>query len=330
MRKIFLTALWCCALSAAFTGTAFAQELIVGGQAVGIQISLDGVMVAGVAAVQTADGEQSPAADAGIKEGDFIKAVGGREIESASEFIEAVGELEGQCADVTVLRDDAQIHIPVQPVKSEDARWLMGIWLRDSISGIGTITFCDPETGTFGALGHSVSDGETGCKMPIRDGCITDAEIVSVVPGASGTPGELNGCADMNIVKGSIDHNTENGIYGKAFVRLGSRVLETGDIMPGKASIVCTVRGRGEQEYCVDINRVYRDADGTHVMLTVTDQELLSCTGGIVQGMSGSPILQNGKIVGAVTHVFVNQPEKGYGISIQDMLKAAEAEDMAA
>lgn len=303
MRKIMRTALWCCALSAVFTSTAFAQELIVGGQAVGIQISLDGVMVAGVAAVQTADGEQSPASDAGIKEGDFIMAVGERDIESAAEFIEAVGELDGRCADVIIMRDDNTIHIPVQPVLSADGRWLMGIWLRDSISGIGTVTFCDPETGIFGALGHSVSDGETGCRMPIRDGCITDAEIVSVVPGTCGTPGELNGCADVNAVKGSIEHNTENGIYGKAYVRLGSRVLETGEITPGKASIVCTVRGRGEKEYAVDINRVYRDADGTHVMLTVTDQELLACTGGIVQGMSGSPILQNDRIVGAVTHV---------------------------
>lgn len=330
MRKIILTALCCCALSSVFASTAFAQELIVGGQAVGIQISLDGVMVAGVAAVQTPDGERSPAADAGIKEGDFITAVGGREVESAAAFIEAVGALGGECADVTVLRGDDAVHIPVQPVKSADGRWLMGIWLRDSISGIGTVTFCDPETGTFGALGHSVSDGEAGCRMPIREGSITDAEIVSVVPGASGTPGELNGCADMNTVKGSIEHNTENGIYGKALVRLGSRVLETGDIMPGKASIVCTVKGRCEQEYSVDINRVYRDADGTHVMLTVTDRELLACTGGIVQGMSGSPIIQNEKIVGAVTHVFVNQPQKGYGISIQDMLCAAEAEELAA
>ena len=165
MRKIILTALCCCALSSVFASTAFAQELIVGGQAVGIQISLDGVMVAGVAAVQTPDGERSPAADAGIKEGDFITAVGGREVESAAAFIEAVGALGGECADVTVLRGDDTVHISVQPVKSADGRWLMGIWLRDSISGIGTVTFCDPETGTFGALGHSVSDGEAGCRI---------------------------------------------------------------------------------------------------------------------------------------------------------------------
>ena len=164
----------------------------------------------------------------------------------------------------------------------------------------------------------------------MREGVITGAEIVSVVPGTSGTPGELNGCTDSAAVEGSIEQNTENGIYGRAFVRLGSRVMETGELCTGKASIVSTVTGKGQKEYSVDINRVYRDSEGTHAMLTVTDPELLHCTGGIVQGMSGSPILQNGKLVGAVTHVFVNDPARGYGIGIQDMLDTADILDTAA
>lgn len=306
MKNLTKTGLFCLMLSALFGTSAFAQELIVGGQAVGIQIALDGVMVAGVAAVDTAEGAFSPAADAGVQEGDLITAVDGKAVGSAADFISLVGASGGESATVSITRGDRQMEIPVRPVRAKDNCWRMGIWLRDSISGIGTVTFCDPETGTFGALGHSVSDREGGSGVPMKDGCITNAEIVSVVRGSSGTPGELNGCADVNTVRGSIDSNTENGIYGTAFLRLGSRVLETGSIATGKASIICTVAGSAEKEYSVDINRVYRDADGTHAMLTVTDAALLACTGGIVQGMSGSPILQNGRIVGAVTHVFVS------------------------
>ena len=329
MRKNFLTALCCMVLLPGLTATAFAQELIVGGQPVGIQMEIDGVVVAGLGPVETEKGNVTPAEAAGIKEGDLITAVGGREIGSAAEFIEAVSCSGGEETEVTVERGGKSMSFSVRPAQAKDGRYLMGIWLRDSISGIGTLTFLDPETGTYGALGHSVSDGEGG-SLPIREGFIIDAEIVSVVPGASGTPGELNGSANAQNVKGSIEQNTQNGIYGTAFVRLGSRVLETGTVIPGKASIVSTVNGSGEKEFSVDVNRVYRDADGTHIMLTVTDAELLETTGGIVQGMSGSPILQNGKLVGAVTHVFVNQPERGCGIGIQDMLKAAELGELTA
>ena len=181
----------------------------------------------------------------------------------------------------------------------------------------------DPDSGVFGALGHSVSDSDTGLTIPVREGSITDAQIVSVNPGVSGSPGELNGCADLGKVLGSIEMNTAQGIFGQAYVSMDGRMMETGSIAVGTASIVSTINGRDSREYAIEINRIYREADGTHAMLSVTDPELIQKTGGIVQGMSGSPIIQNGKLVGAVTHVFVSDPTKGYAVSIQDMLRAA-------
>ena len=323
MKKAVITTLFGLFLAAALPTAAFAQELVVGGQVVGIKISTEGVMVAGVADVETADGNCSPAADAGLKEGDFITEADGQKILSATELIDAVGRKSGEAVALTVSRGDKRLSMMVKPALSKDGQWRLGMWLRDGITGIGTVTFCDPTTGVYGALGHSISDSDTGVQIPMNEGSITDAEIVSVTKGAAGTPGELNGCADMNKVLGNVEENTGHGIYGRAYVSMGDRVVETGQICTGKASIVSTVNGREAREYQVEITRVYKDADGEHVMLTVTDEQLRAQTGGIVQGMSGSPILQNGKLVGALTHVFVNDPTRGYGISIQDMLDDA-------
>ena len=183
---------------------------------------------------------------------------------------------------------------------------MLGLLLRDGLSGIGTLTFRDPDSGIFGALGHSINDAATGLAVPVREGSITDAQIVSVTPGAAGAPGELDGCADLGRVLGEITRNSEVGIFGLSSESFGGRCLETGELTAGPASIVSTVSGHETREYAVEINRVYREAGGTHAMLSVTDAELLARTGGIVQGMSGSPILQNGRLVGAVTHVSVS------------------------
>ena len=323
MKKAVITALFSLFLAAAFPTAAYAQELVVGGQVVGIQISTAGVMVAGVAEVETADGSCSPAAEAGIKEGDFITELDGQKVLSAKELIEGVGAKGGQSVALTVVRGEQNLCLNIQPARSAENQWMLGMWLRDGVSGIGTVTFCDPTTGIYGALGHSISDFDTGILVPLGEGSITDAEVVSITKGASGTPGELNGCADVSRVLGNVLGNTAHGIYGRAYSPLGGQLIETGEICTGKASILSTINGREAREYQVEITRVYRDTDGQHVMLTVTDPELRDQTGGIVQGMSGSPILQSGKLVGAVTHVFINDPCRGYGISIQDMLDDA-------
>lgn len=330
MRKTVITALFSLAVAAALTTAAWAQELVVGGQAVGIQVGTKGVLIAGLTQVETANGSKSPAQDAGLKKGDLIVEMGGESIAKASELIDRVTELDGRPAELTVQREKKTLRVTVQPVESAEGQWMMGMWLRDGVSGIGTLTFCDPATGIYGALGHSISDADTGLEMPLDEGSITDAEIVSITKGLPGAPGELNGCADMGRVLGSIDGNTAHGIYGRMYMALGTRRLETGNITTGPATIVSTVSGRQPEEYDVEINRIYRDAGGEHVMLTVVDSELCARTGGIVQGMSGSPILQGGRLVGAVTHVFVNDPTRGYGVSIQDMLASAGVKDKAA
>ena len=324
MRKTVITALFSLAVAAALTTAAWAQELVVGGQAVGIQVGTKGVLIAGLTQVETANGSKSPAQDAGLKKGDLIVEMGGESIAKASELIDRVAELDGRPAELTVQREKKTLRVTVQPVESAEGQWMMGMWLRDGVSGIGTLTFCDPATGIYGALGHSISDADTGLEMPLDEGSITDAEIVSITKGLPGAPGELNGCADMGRVLGSIDGNTAHGIYGRMYTALGTRRLETGNITTGPATIVSTVSGRQPEEYDVEINRIYRDAGGEHVMLTVVDSELCARTGGIVQGMSGSPIIQNGRLVGAVTHVFVNDPTSGYGVSIEDMLRVAQ------
>lgn len=284
----------------------FAQELIVGGEAVGIMVNTKGVLVAGLTEVKTEDGVCKPAESAGILPGDVITAINGQPLKKASQLIEAASALNGAPAQLTIQREGMTIMLSVQPMRSVSGQWMMGMWLRDSISGVGTVTFCDPESGIYGALGHSINDAESGAEIAIDSGVINAAEIAGVVKGAPGTPGELNGCADAGRVLGSIEGNTEHGIYGKAAAPLGKLTLETGLITTGAASILCTVSGSETDEYSVEINRIYKDAGGEHVMLTVTDPELIARTGGIVQGMSGSPIIQNGRLVGAVTHVCVS------------------------
>lgn len=330
LKKLVITLAICPALAAALSTAAFAQELLLGGQAVGIQISTRGVLVAGLTEITTADGARCPAGDAGICAGDLIVGIDGQDLDCAQDFVNAVGELDGQPVTMTIERGSITGSYTVQPVQSNEGQWMLGMWLRDGISGIGTLTFIDPGSGIYGALGHSISDSGTELLVPLRDGSITDAEIVSVVPGSSGNPGELNGCADAGKTLGSVELNTELGIYGHVFTQIAKVTVETGEMHTGAATIISTISGREAKEYDAEINRIYNEAGGQRMMLTVTDPELCSATGGIVQGMSGSPVMQDGKLVGAVTHVFVSDPSKGFGIGIYDMLEAAGIKEQAA
>ena len=306
MKKIMGTGLWALLLTSLLTVPAWAQELIVGGQAVGIQISPEGVLVAGVSEVQTPDGAVSPAAEAGIQAGDLITAVDGRPVADAPALMDAVAAAGEEDLALSVRRGGQELTLHVTPAQSAEERPMLGILLRDALSGIGTLTFCDPESGRFGALGHSVNDGGTGLPIPLHSGSISDAQIVSVQPGTPGKPGELGGVSDLGSMLGEIESNTDAGIFGSLYECLDGQRLEIGSITAGPATIVSTVAGRERRSYAVEVNRVYRDAGGTHAMLSVTDAALLQRTGGIVQGMSGSPILQNGRLVGAVTHVSVS------------------------
>ena len=329
MKKSFIMGVWTLLLITVLTVPAFAEELIVGGQAVGVQISTDGVLVAGLCTVDTGTGELSPAENAGIQQGDLIVSINGSAVPDAAAVVEAVENSSGDLA-LELIRGGSHLNVTVEPACSSDGERMLGLWLRDGLSGIGTLTFCDPESGTFGALGHSINDASSGLAVPVREGSITDAQIVSVVPGSAGSPGELNGCADPGNILGTVEVNTDEGIFGSFTATLDGRRIETGIMTAGPASVVSTINGREAREYAVEINRIYRETDSTHAMFSVTDAELLSKTGGIVQGMSGSPIIQNGRLVGAVTHVFVSDPSRGYAVSIQDMLRSAGISDLAA
>lgn len=323
MKKLIITAFTGFFLCAFFPTAAWAQELMVGGEAVGIQIRTEGVLVAELAQVDTAEGGICPAREAGIQKGDFIIEIDGQPLSSAAELVEKVSEKCGECVELTILREEDRFCRELSPVQSAENQWMLGMWLRDGVSGVGTITYVDPETGSYGALGHPVSDADSGIVLPLNEGSISEAEIVSVKRGSAGCPGELNGCADVYKVLGTVEKNTVYGIFGQMNGIFGGRILETGEATVGAAGIVSTVQGRESEEYSVEISRVCRDPGKSHMVITVTDPELLGLTGGIVQGMSGSPIIQNGKLVGAVTHVLVNDPTKGYGIFIDQMLDAA-------
>lgn len=320
----FLAAMLILAMSAA----AMAQELIPGGKALGIKLTTDGVMVAEVTGVETDNGTLSPAEDAGIQKGDIITRIGSQKISTADDFISAAGALNGEKISVTVERAGKARQFNVQPVMSLDGTWKLGLMLRDGISGVGTLTFYDPETGIYGALGHSISDSDTGSTLPLGEGSIYDAEVTGITPGKTGAPGALDGSTDEAALLGDIQINCGCGIFGAA--EFDGTPIETGDIKTGKAAIYCTLSGDTVSEYQIEVRRVYENNGMRTVLLTVTDPALIEQTGGIVQGMSGSPIIQEGKLVGAVTHVFVNDPTSGYGISIQDMLEQEAHCDKAA
>ena len=305
-----------------------AAELVPVGDTVGIEIKMDGVLVVETGEVETADGKLSPARSAGIRPGDVIVSVNGRAVKTAAEFLSAAENLDGNPVEILAKREAKEIKFSVSPAPASRGGWQLGLWLRDGASGIGTVSFYDPKSGIYGALGHGINDLKSGELMPIDAGSILNAQVTEVVPGREGSPGELRGSIDKTDLLGSIAQNSICGIFGKAnpgcFEGSPLPVASPGEVLLGEASILSNVVGDETREYSVEICRIYRGSDDVrNLMICVTDPELLSITGGIVQGMSGSPIIQNGKLVGAVTHVLVNDPTRGYGIFIENMLDAA-------
>lgn len=318
------------ALSPAALAAEDGRELIPMGCTVGIQINMGGIIVVGLTTVGEKN-EESPAGRAGIMPGDLIVRLGANEVTKSDEFLKAMTQLDGSDVSVTILRGDKKIQYTVTPVKGDDGAYKLGLWLRDGVAGIGTVTFVDPETGAYGALGHGINDMDSGAIIPVGDGNILDASIVSVKKGEVGSPGEICGCYDSENHRGKILINSECGIFGimdEGSIDSSKTALpaaEEAEINLGKATILANVSGEEICEYEIEVTRVYRNAEsGKSMMISVTDPRLIEETGGIVQGMSGSPIIQNGKIIGAVTHVLVNDPTRGYGISIQDMLEVSD------
>lgn len=302
-----------------------ARQLVPVGRTVGIEAATEGLLVVSLSEVETAEGKRSPAAECGIQPGDIIVRLGGCEVGTSAEFAQAAAGLDGSPVAVQLLRGEQLIQYTLTPALSaEENCWRLGLWLRDGIAGIGTVTFYDPETGLFGALGHSINDADTGVLLPLGEGYITPATVSDVLRGEKGRAGELHGAFDENSRLGSLERNTPEGIFGTVtggFEGTPLPAAEDAEIENGPATILANVAGSEVREYAVEISRAQ---SGGRLLVTVTDPALLEATGGIVQGMSGSPIIQNGKLVGAVTHVLISDPTRGYGITISSMLRAAE------
>ena len=297
-----------------------AMELIAGGQVIGLQLSDGSVYVAGV------DEEVAKQTGAGAMEaGDRLLSIDGKAVTSAEDVRKAM-ERSGGTVQIRFRRGSGERTVLLKPQITPDGPKL-GLYLRQGITGIGTVTYYDPETGAFGTLGHGVNDSK-GKLLTLTGGNAYTARVLSVRKGLSGEPGQLMGTIASQVPIGSLSKNTARGVFGAAsqpFEGQRMEVAEADRIKTGAAVIRSTVNGQAVREYSVEILKIYpkNKLSGRNLLLRVTDPALLELTGGIVQGMSGSPIIQDGKLIGAVTHVLVNDPTTGYGIFIENMLDAA-------
>ena len=293
------------------------EELIPVGRVVGLELLGGTVTVAGF-------DESSRGREAGLKEGDRILSVDGVTVTAAAHVREALAHSKGSVS-VTVQRGREEKTIRVSPEITADGPRL-GVYLKEGVTGIGTVTYFDPSTGNFAALGHGVNSPD-GKLLKLTGGRVYDARVVSVRRGASGDPGQLMGAVSGDGPTGVLRKNTPQGVFGTGTQWQGEAipVAQTKEIKTGKATIRSTISGQTVREYSVEIVKIYSDnrPDGRNMLIKITDPALLEATGGIVQGMSGSPLVQDGKLIGAVTHVLVNDPTMGYGIFIENMLEAA-------
>lgn len=300
---------------------------------IGIYVKTKGVLVVGIGEFEGENGQKYSPARYIFKTGDYILEINDQEINTKKELINIINHSDGQEMVFKVQRKDAVIEVKAKPEQNKNGEYKMGIWVRDNAQGVGTMTYID-ENGSFGALGHGINDIDTSTLMSLSKGTLYHTEIIGITRGGVGAPGELTGFIeydDENIM-GDITANTTRGIFGVCTEE--TALSATGDYLPlglkqeieiGPAEILCSL-GEETKTYDVEIVEIHLENNNVNrgIVLEITDPELLAVTGGIVQGMSGSPILQNGKLVGAVTHVLVNDPTKGYGVFIENMLEAAE------
>ena len=305
------------------------QEVLVSGSPVGIYMETKGVLVIDSGEITDREGIRRTPAEHIIQSGDYICEIDGKVLTGTRQLMQLVRENQGEPMELQVIRHQETIKLEMTPVETEDGSYKLGIWVRDNIQGIGTLTYVEPN-GTFGALGHGISDADTGERLEISDGDLYRADILSIRKGTAGTPGELRGVINYREENriGTICGNSQYGIRGQmepGKYAESMKKIPTGlkqEIQTGKAEIRCDI-GDGIREYQCEILEIDSNARDTNkcFVLRITDDDLLSRTGGIVQGMSGSPVLQNGKLIGAITHVFVNDPTKGYGIFIENMME---------
>lgn len=306
------------------------QEVIPVGQTIGILLHTDGVYVVDTDQIETQTGEKVSPCKKQLKSGDYITAVNGDAVSQKEDVIEAVEESEGEPIELTIRREDESITCSVTPVLSTNHTYKLGIWIKDDIAGVGTITYIDQD-GNYGALGHGISSTETEKLVEITDGSLYETEIAAVNKGEKGTPGSLVGLLyfQKEHYLGTVETNSTVGIYGTleniSDTAEGAESIPVAykqEIKTGSAEILCSVDGV-VQSYDIEIEDIVMNSPEINksMLIRVTDETLIQKTGGIIQGLSGSPIIQNGKIIGAVTHVLVNDPTRGYGIFIETMLE---------
>lgn len=305
------------------------QEIYVSGSTIGIYMETEGVLVIDTGEIEDQNGEMKEPAKNLVRQGDYIVSFNGEKISTKRELINDIAGLDGEEVTLEVKREGESVPVSVTPVKDTKGDYKLGIWVRDDTQGIGTLTYVD-QNGRYGALGHGISDIDTAQLLNIRNGALYKAQILAINKGSKGNPGELAGFIrydDRNILR-SIEINSKNGIYGQFYkgaedgITLKKMpVAYKQDVKTGEASVLCNVDGE-VREYQAEIKRIDLNHEDTNksFVIQITDEKLLEKTGGIVQGLSGSPVLQNGKMVGAITHVFVQDSTSGYGIFIENML----------
>ena len=303
-------------------------QVTVCGTPFGVKMFSEGALIVGFSDLEAADGGTvNPAKAAGLRLGDRVIQIGPIETESNETVRAALDALQGQGAEVIYIRNGEQLRTTLTPAyDAASARWRAGMWVRDSSAGVGTLTFVSAQ-GVFAGLGHPISDSDTGEKIALRSGEIVPCQITGCSKGTAGSPGELKGQFLSTHAIGTICINGQQGVYGTARTAFSGRVMEIAfaqEVQTGEAEILSTVSGQEPRTYRVRIEKISDADDRRNMVLRVVDPALLARTGGIVQGMSGSPILQNGRLVGAVTHVLVNDPTRGYGIFAQTMLEQAQ------
>ena len=311
------------------------MRLYAGGIPFGVKFMTEGILIVGFCDISENGKKVNPSLSAGLREGDRIISIDGAELLSSLDLTKRIEESGGKALSIVYLRNNDRHTTNLTPIYcSEEQCYKSGIYVKDNGAGIGTVTYIDPETLSFGGLGHGICEGDGANLVPIQRGSIVNVSINGAVKGRVGAPGEVKGNFKSGKI-GSLTKNTNCGVYGvyaalpKGLPTQPLPLCPKTELKEGKAYIYCTLDGKGPKQYEIEISKINKSStEGKSFTVKVTDPDLLQITGGIVQGMSGSPIIQNGKLVGAVTHVLINDPTTGYGIFIENMLNAAQSQVM--
>ena len=297
------------------------------GKAIGMKMYTKGVLVVGMSEIEG----NKPYENSGIQTGDKIIEINNKKINNTEELIECVNSSNGKSVQITYISDNKEEVTNILPVKTGENEYKLGLWVRDAAAGVGTLTFYEPSTGEFGALGHGINDVDTYELIDIANGELVTTNIIDIVKGEDGTPGEIRGVIDGESTIGSIYKNTSYGVYGKVTdksrLNLSNNneleVANRSEITTGKAQIMCELENGKVKKYDIEIQKLFleNNQNNKSMLIKVTDEELIEKTGGIIQGMSGAPIIQNSKFIGAVTHVLVNDSKMGYAVFADLMIK---------